>query len=136
MAAFQRGAAAVEMAVVLPVFVLIVLGIIEMGRAVMVANLVENAAREAARSAILNGATNSSVANVATTALQNSAGVAPGNVSVAISVAGVSGGQVGTAQPRDMITVTVTVPYASVSWLPPKYMAGKSLTSSCSMWHE
>lgn len=132
----KRGAAAVEMAFVLPIFVLVVLGMIEVGRGLMVAELVEDAAREATRAAILNGSTNSSVTNTATTVLQNSGGIAPGNVSVSISVAGVGNGSVATAQPRDMIAVTVSVPYAATSWLPPHYLAGKNLTSTCTMWHE
>lgn len=132
----RRGAAVVETAVVLPVFILVVLGMIEVGRAIMVAQLVENAAREAARSAIISGSTNQSVTDVATSSLQNSANVSAGSVGVTINVAGISGGSVATAQPRDLITVTVSVPYSSVSWLPPNYMAGKSLTATCAMRHE
>ena len=45
----RRGAAVVEMALVLPIFFMVVLGIIEFGRAFMIGQLVTNAAREAVR---------------------------------------------------------------------------------------
>lgn len=133
----RLGAAAVEMALVLPVFVTVILGIIEIGRAVMVGQLVTSAAHEAARAAVLDGSTNSSVSDVATSFLQSSAGVSAGNVTVTISVSsGSAGNQVANAAQNDLITVTVSVPFATVSYLPPSYMAGKSLSATCAMRHE
>jgi len=130
----RRGAAAVEMALVLPVFVTVTLGMIELGRGIMVAQLMTNAAREAARTAIIDGSTDASVANVAKSFLQTAAKVSPSDVSVTITNA--SGGSVSTAQPRDLITVNVSLPYSKVSWLPPKYLAGKSLSATSAMRHE
>jgi hypothetical protein len=100
----------------------------------MVAQLMTNAAREAARTAIIDGSTDTSVANVAKTFLQTAAKVNPSDVSVTITNA--SGGSVATAQPRDLITVNVSLPYSKVSWLPPKYLAGKSLSATSAMRHE
>src|SRR5690606_33312307 len=57
----RRGAALVEAALVLPVFVGVTLGIVEFGRAMMIGQLVTNAAREGARLAIIEGSTNSDV---------------------------------------------------------------------------
>lgn len=130
----RRGAAAVEMALVLPVFVTVTLGMIELGRGIMVAQLMTNAAREAARTAIIDGSTDASVANVAKSFLETAAKVSQSDVSVTITNA--SGGSVATAQPRDLITVTVSLPYSKVSWLPPKYLAGKSLSATSAMRHE
>jgi TadE-like protein len=45
----RRGTTAVETALVLPVFLLFVLGLIELGHAVMVKNLLRSACRQAAR---------------------------------------------------------------------------------------
>jgi Flp pilus assembly protein TadG len=53
----RRGASAVEFAIVAPVFFLVVLGIIEFGRMVMVQQVITNAAREGARIAVLDSAT-------------------------------------------------------------------------------
>jgi Flp pilus assembly protein TadG len=52
-----RGQALVEFALVLPVFLLIVFGIIDAGRLIFTYNTVSNAARNAARVAIVNQST-------------------------------------------------------------------------------
>ncbi len=49
----MRGQGTVEMAVVVPVFFLLVMGIMDLGRAVFYANAISNAAREGARHAII-----------------------------------------------------------------------------------
>src|SRR6186713_1829831 len=67
----RRGAAAVEFAIVLPVFVILVFGMIEYGRMVMVQQVITNASREGARSAVLDGATTTSVQSAVTTYLTN-----------------------------------------------------------------
>lgn len=130
----RRGAAAVEMAVVLPVFITVILGLIEVGRGIMVAQLMANAARESARAAVVDGSTNNSVSDVAKNFLASAAKVSPGDVTVTITTG--SGGQVSAAQPRELITVKVTLPFSKVSWLPPKYLAGKNLEATSAMRHE
>src|SRR5688500_3330716 len=57
----RRPAAAVEFAIVAPVFFLLVVGMIEYGRMVMVQQVITNASREGARKAVLDGATTSEV---------------------------------------------------------------------------
>jgi hypothetical protein len=57
----RRGASVVEMAIVLPVFMMVVMGIIEFGRGMMVGQLVTNAARYGARLAAIDGSSYSSV---------------------------------------------------------------------------
>ena len=57
----RRGAAVVEFAVVVPVFLLFVFGMIEYGRMVMVQQILTNASREGARVAVLEGSTRSDV---------------------------------------------------------------------------
>jgi Flp pilus assembly protein TadG len=131
---FRRGAAAVEMAVVLPVFITLILGMIELGRGIMVAQLMVNAAREAARAGVIDGSSNSSVSSVATSFLQNAANINPGSVTVTITTSG--GGDVSSAKAQDLITVNLSVPFSDVSWLPPKYLAGMNLTAMSAMRHE
>ena len=53
----RRGAAAVEFAVVAPVFFILIFGMIEFGRMVMVQQVITNASREGARLSVLDGTT-------------------------------------------------------------------------------
>jgi hypothetical protein len=60
----QRGQALMEFAIVLPVFLAILLGMIDIGRGVWANNTVANAAREAARYASVHGGTKSNTCPV------------------------------------------------------------------------
>ncbi len=53
----RRGAAVIEFAIMAPVFFLLVFGMIEFGRMVMVQQIITNASREGARVAVLDGTT-------------------------------------------------------------------------------
>jgi len=59
----RRAAAVVEMAVVMPLLLALVFGIIEFGWVFMIRQTVVNAAREGCRTAVLQTATNEQVAN-------------------------------------------------------------------------
>lgn len=122
------GAAAVEFAIVLPVFVILVFGMIEYGRMVMVQQVITNASREGARRAVLDGATTSAVQSTVSSYLTNAA-VNGGSAAVSPDPA--------TAGSGDPVTVTVSVPFSSVSWLPsPMYLGGKILSASTTMRRE
>jgi Flp pilus assembly protein TadG len=124
----RRGAAAVEFAIVLPVFVILVFGMIEYGRMVMVQQVITNASREGARRAVLDGATTTSVQTAVTSYLTN-AKVNGGSASVSPNPT--------TAVAGDPVTVTVTIPFSAVSWLPsPMYLGGKTLSATTTMRRE
>lgn len=137
----RRGAAMVEMALVMPLFFMVVLGIMEFGRAMMVSNLVTNAAREGARMAVIDGSSNSDVTNSIKTFLNQSTGVSAADVTTTITVTAAAGNpnpgnEVGNARMRDLITVNVQVPFNSVMLIPGKYLAGKQLVGRSAMRHE
>jgi Flp pilus assembly protein TadG len=137
----RRGAAMVEMALVMPLFFMVVLGIMEFGRAMMVSNLVTNAAREGARMAVIDGSSNSDVTNSINTFLNQSTGVSAADVTTTITVTAAAGNpspgnEVGNARMRDLITVKVQVPFNSVMLIPGKYLAGKQLVGQSAMRHE
>ncbi|MBI1312968.1 pilus assembly protein [bacterium] len=137
----RRGAAVLEMALVLPIFFMVVLGIVEFGRAMMVGQMVTNAAREATRLAIVDGSTNSSVEDWIQEFLQSAIGVDAADVTVDINVTAAPGNddpgnEVGNAQSRDLITVAVSVPFDKVSYLPGNYLNGKQLAAQSAMRHE
>jgi len=132
----RRGAAAVEMAVVLPIFIMALLGIIELSRGIMITQLLENAAREGARMSILDGTTNSQVQTSAQTFMQNAAHISPSNVTVTININGSNGASLANAKQGDLVTVTVSVAFSNVSWLPPNYLKGATLSALAAMRHE
>ena len=133
----RRGAATVEMAVILPVFVTIMLGMIEVGRGLMVGQLMTNAAREGARLAVINGTTNSDVSTQVKTFMQGAANVAQADTTVNITISNTAAaGQLTGATTGDLVTVTVTIPFSKVSYLPANYLANVTLSGSSAMRHE
>lgn len=125
----RLGAAAVEFAVVAPVFILLLFGMIEYGRMVMVQQLITNASREGARQAVLDGATTSAVQSTVSTYLTNA--------SVTGQTTTVSPNPPTSAANGAPVTVTVSIPYSSVSWLPsPMYLGSKTMTAKSVMRRE
>jgi Flp pilus assembly protein TadG len=122
------GAAAVEFAIVAPVFFLLVIGMIELGRALMVQQVLINASRVGARQAVIAGATTSAVQSVVK---DYATSVAVPSVSVSVTP------DPAAAKSGDTMTVTTSVNYSSVSWLgSPWYLGGKTLTASSKMRKE
>ncbi len=133
----RSGAALVEMAMVLPIFVVLLLGLVEFGRAIMVGQMVTNAAREGCRQAILDGSTNTAVDTFVKDFLQTSANVSRSDVTVNISIANpVAAGQLSLATSRDLVTVAVSIPFTRVSYLPPSFLGAASLSAASAMRHE
>lgn len=119
----RRGATMVEFAVVAPVFFIMVMGIFEFGRALMVQSLLTSAAQLGARAGTLGSAQTSDV----TTAVDNYLN----SVSVVGASTSVSPNPPSSAYTGQNVTVTVSIPYTRVSWLPaPKYLANVTLTST------
>lgn len=135
-----RGIAAVEMALVLPVFVAMTLGIVEFGRAMMVSQLVTNAARDGARTGSRRGATEAEVITAVNAFLSDSLSVQPEDISIDVTVAaGPGNGPPGTLQnaaPGDQCTVNVTVPFATVALVPGDFLGNSKLRGFCSMRRE
>ena len=137
----RRGTALVEMALVLPIFMLVTLGIIEFGRAMMIGQLVTNAAREGARLGIIDGSTNADVTNSIQQFLLESANIQAADLNISITVTPADGNpdpgnEVGTARPRDLVSVYVAVPFDKVSYISGNYLSGKTLSGRCAMRHE
>jgi len=119
----------VEFALVAPVLVLLVFGLLEYGRMVMVQQVLTNATREGARMGVLDGATASEVTTFVEDYLEG---------------ASIDGGDVTIDPPEpsdaafgEPVTVTVDVPFDQVTWLPsPMYLHGQTLSASTSMRRE
>jgi Flp pilus assembly protein TadG len=125
----RRGAAVVEFAIVAPVLLLLLLGMIECGRMIMVQQSITTAAREGARTAIVEG-TSASSATASVQSFLSGTGIRGATVTVGPNKTG----SVPHGQP---ITVTVSVPFSEVSWLPhPFFFGRKTLTSTATMRRE
>lgn len=125
----SSGAAAVEMAVILPVFVLILLGVIDVARLGMAVQLLTTAAREGCRVAVRDGTTAADVQQHVNDVLAGSGIPSP------------------TASPEPLdwsssrqgtpITLTLSVPYSKVSWLSKTSLfSGATLTASATFSSE
>jgi hypothetical protein len=136
----RRGAAAVEFAVVAPVFFLLVFGMIEFGRMVMVQQVITNASREGARVGVLDGSTESEVRQLVVNYLTNAgvAGACLDWVPAPKAYDDVTGTEkLFPGDYGDAIEVTVHVPFDQVSWLPsPMFLGGNTLTATTVMRRE
>ncbi|MCY2990604.1 MAG: pilus assembly protein [Planctomycetota bacterium] len=141
-AGHRRGAVMLEFAFVLPLFLMLVLGIIEVGRLLMVTQLVTEASRAACRLAVLSGATAADVTNEATESLQ--AGGISSSVVVGVTITGQTtvGGPVD--QPINLATipegyavsVKVDVPFATVAWITPTFFRAPKVSVATVMRKE
>ena len=101
----RRGAAAVEFAIVAPVFFLLVFGMIEYGRMVMVQQVLTNASREGARVGVLDPPTGQMSLPIVTSTVNNyltSAGITGATITTVPS-------EPSTATYGQSVTVKVTV---------------------------
>jgi Flp pilus assembly protein TadG len=129
----RRGIAVVEFAVVASLLFMLVLGIIEFGRAMMVLEMLNNAARNGARIGSLNGSATSDVNTAVTNAL---AGAGFSGVTTSVQVNGADADAT-AAVTGDAVSVSVKVPYNNVTWLPSSmFLSGKTLGSYVVMRRE
>ncbi len=137
----RSGAALVEMALVLPVFLMTIFGIIEFGRGMMVGQMVTNAAREGARLGVISGSTNADVETKIKTFILESTGIANDDVNVTITITPDPnntnpGNVLASSDTGDMIKVEVAVAAEKATLLQPDFLAGKSIVGRAAMRHE
>jgi hypothetical protein len=130
----RKGVAAVEFALVLPLFLILFLGMIELGRGIQVQQVLTNAAREGARYACLDQST---AAQVQSTVLTYMADAHLPTTGVVVTCNPADPDSVRPYRLPDgsiylpPVSVTVSLPFKSVSWLAvPHYLAGVNLTAS------
>ncbi|MBI1390669.1 MAG: DUF4320 family protein [bacterium] len=105
----ETGSATVEFAVVAPIILLLLFGIVEFGRVMSVQHLLNTAAREGARVAVLPGASTGQV-NAKIAEVLTGAGISS-------EVIEISPADVSSANRNDPITVRVRVTYESIAWV-------------------
>jgi len=105
----EKGSAVVEFAVVLPILLAFLFGILEFGRVMMVCHTLNNAARVGARIAVLPGADNSTVLNAINSEL-NGSGLTMDDIQFSPS-------NIADADRDDPITVSVKINYDSIGFV-------------------
>ena len=115
----RRAVSAVEMAIVAPLLFLLIFGMVEFARMVMLKQALVNAAREGSRTAILANVLSSSDAETAVReslkeSIANSSDTS--KVRVTITPSTLAGMASGTS-----VTTRVEVTFSDVSWIPPSF---------------
>lgn len=125
----RLGAAVVEFAIVGPLLVLLTMGMMEVGRAMMVKQIMVNISREGARLASLQSASTQQV-----TALVEEQLVASSinGATVVLTPSSIESAASGTK-----VTVSISVEANKVSWIPnPVFTLNKNITAATSMRRE
>jgi Flp pilus assembly protein TadG len=131
----RRGGAVLETALVMGVLIMLSFGTAEYGYFFFVKNILSGAARDGARTAIADTATNTTVLSSISTAM-TAANISSNNYTVTLSPSDVSQATPGTA-----ITVTISASWGTVGVTPlPTSMGGistsKQVTGVCVMYKE
>jgi Flp pilus assembly protein TadG len=110
----RHGLACVEFAAVLPILLFVMLGVCELGRAVMVKETLSYAARTACRAGSAPLASNTTINNKINTILTaNRLRYADATVTILVNGQAVNAS---TATANDKISVKVSMPYSKVAW--------------------
>lgn len=124
----RNGVAAVEFAVIAPLMIMLTLGMMELGRVVMVQQILVNASREGARLAILPGIAEAEVKRQVSEGLEATAIIG--------AVVAVTSNQ-DNSSPDASVTVAVSIPARDVSWIPnPAFTFDTVLSASTTMRSE
>ena len=146
----RRGTTAVEVAVVLPVFFVFVWGLIEFGHAFMVVNLLNAAAKRAAREGVVDDVSTSQVV----ARVREIVGSAVDTQSLSVHVKDASvfdqanpdvahidyqslpDVELDDLEPRQLFVVYLEIPYTNVAILPPKWVTNVTLKGQSVQRHE
>ena len=115
----------VEMSIVISVFLLLVLGMIEMSQMGITSQLLTRAATAGCRVAAVNGRTQADVSSAVSTLLA-SGGIQSSSYTLTTTPSDVTTTHIG-----DTIKVTISVPLSSVSWSgSPMFLGSSTVTST------
>jgi Flp pilus assembly protein TadG len=123
----RRGAAAVEFAVLAPVLGIIIVGMVEMSRAMMAKMILNDAARKACRTGIQATGSNATISSEVTNILSDN-NISTSSATVTVQVNGVTA-NANTAKQNDRVSVKVAVPYTQFAWTQPLFLSSTTVES-------
>lgn len=146
----HRGIVTVEVALIMPVFVLFLFAIMEFGHFCLVSHTLNAAARRGAHYGTFEGVTNAQVetkvkqivgsvinANKATVTVRSASAFDQANFNAsAINYGSLPTIDLSAAEMGDCFIVRVTVPYDTVSLLPTFFVKGKTIVGQAATRHE
>jgi Flp pilus assembly protein TadG len=113
----------VEFAFVAPIFFLIVLGLVEFGRACMVNELLTEAARQGCRVGVVEGTSSATIKQAATDYLTG-VGINGETADIVINDQAANSIEAANMPAYTEITVQVSVPASAVTWTPTWFVSG------------
>ena len=119
----RLGASLVEFAFVAPILFVMVLAMIELGRACMVKELLTEAARQACRQSVLEGTSATTVQNTATNYV-TSVGINGETAAITVNDQPLGSTNLATVPAYTEITVVVSVSASSVTWVSTLFVSG------------
>jgi Flp pilus assembly protein TadG len=129
----RRGTTTVEFAFVAPVVFVLFFGVIELGRGLMVVHLLTNAARVGSRAGVIEGVSTATITNAVKSSLTG-VGISGENVSVQVNDGSTDAS---ASKAGDEITVSASIPFSSVTWLPfGSFLSGKTLSGQYTLRRE
>lgn len=136
----RNGTSAVEFAMIMPVFVIVIIGAMELCNLNVSKSIIINKAREAARLAINTNADGDAIAATTQSQIASMLRVQPGDITVTLSATAPGGtprSSFQQAKKGDLVEVKVAFPYAKIAFFASSFM-GTSLTvaDSCIMQKE
>ena len=131
----RRGASMVEFAFVAPVFFTLILGIVELGRACMVQELLTEAARRGCRAGVIEGTSSTKIKSAVTDYLTG-LGVNGENVGISVNDASVDTVEAQNMPAYTELTVVVSIPASSCTWMPASFFLSGTISGQFTMRRE
>ena len=122
----RRGSSAVEFAVVAPLLLLFLFGALELGRAVMVQHMLQEAAQAGCRLYAVSDATQADATAIIDQAMQQG-----GVDNYTIEFEPDSKGEID--EPLQAVSVVVRAQYEDIGWIAPFFMDGAVVAGRCTM---
>jgi hypothetical protein len=133
---WRRAAAVVEFAVVAPFIFFLALGMFEIGRGIMIKQVLNDAARKACRKGVLPGKSNSDItAQITDILADNGLSLVTPTITIRVgaeAAAPITGSVVDASTARaglDFVSVKVGLPISKVYWISTYFLSGSTVES-------